>query len=232
MPEKEETVPKPPDLKLHLELLPISQLQPFDGNPRVAKDDLIDRLEDSIRYFGFVNPVLAYKRPDGKIEIIAGHQRVKAARDAGLQKLPVILLPFDEAKARAYNITDNRTAELSDWDFPKLKNLLEDLDTGAFDIDVTGFKEPERESLMTWVRPDTQKTRQELDDAEKKFGAEYGSSSMVYKVIYFRVDDQERFLELCKYFSPKNNREGDPAKLWKAYEVLNGKKEPEVPDLT
>jgi DNA modification methylase len=83
--------------------------------------------------------------------IIAGHQRLKAAGDAGLDKVPVIFLDFDDTTARAYNIADNRLNEESEWDFTPLADMLQELDNGSFDLELTGFDLDEIEKLMNWT---------------------------------------------------------------------------------
>jgi hypothetical protein len=47
-------------------------------------------------------------------------------------------------------ITDNKLQDLTEWDFPKLKDLLVEIDTGAFDIEVTGFDQIEIEDLLNY----------------------------------------------------------------------------------
>jgi hypothetical protein len=51
--------------------------------------------------------------------------------------------------ATGYALMDNQSALLAEWDLPVLKDLLEELDTGAFDMDLTGFDTSEIEDLMT-----------------------------------------------------------------------------------
>lgn len=134
---------------MKLEYVPIDNMRPFAGNPRKISDEGLKKLERSIAEFGFVNPVLCW-RNGGALEIIAGHQRVKAARAQGVEKIPVIVLPFtDWHQAYAYNIADNRLQDESEWDFPKLRELAVELDDGAFDIELTGFDLDEIKDLMT-----------------------------------------------------------------------------------
>lgn len=134
---------------MKLEVIKTDNLVSFEGNPRQISEDALKRLEKSIKNYGFTNPILAWKH-NGKVEVVCGHQRLKAAKMAGMADVPVIILPFeDEMTAHAYNVADNRLGELSEWDLPKLKDLLGELDNGGLDIELTGFSELEIESLMT-----------------------------------------------------------------------------------
>ena len=133
---------------LKVEYVDIKQLKPYAGNPRKIQAKGIEKLQRSIEAYGFVNPILAQR---GTNMIIAGHQRLKAAGDAGLDKVPVIFLDFDDTTARAYNIADNRLNEESEWDFTPLADMLQELDNGSFDLELTGFDLDEIEKLMNWT---------------------------------------------------------------------------------
>lgn len=132
---------------LQIEQVEISGLKAAPYNPRVHPEKAIARLKKSIEAFGYTNPVLVQS---GTNVIIAGHARVKAAQEAGLDTVPVIYLDFDDTTAKAYNIADNRLAELTDWDFPLLKDLITEIDTGAIDIELTGFDANELKELLDY----------------------------------------------------------------------------------
>jgi DNA modification methylase len=134
--------------KLNLEYCDPNSLRPFEANPRKISEKGLEKLQASVEHFGFTNPILAQK---GTRTIIAGHQRLKAAMAAGLSEVPVIWLEFDDETAKAYNLADNRLNQESEWEFQALADLLSELDSGAFDITVTGFDENELEDLMTWT---------------------------------------------------------------------------------
>ena len=123
----------------------IKKLKPHPKNPRVHPDSAIEKLERSIKEFGWTNPILV--SADGYI--LAGHARLKAAEKAGISEVPVIYLPLEGAKAEAYLIADNRLQDETDWDYEKLKDLLQDLDTGELDLEITGFDMEEIEDLIT-----------------------------------------------------------------------------------
>jgi hypothetical protein len=73
-----------------------------------------------------------------------------AARALGVDQVPVEYQDY-ESEAAEYNdlIADNRIAELAERDMSIIKDLLEELDTGANDMDLTGYTEAEIERLMT-----------------------------------------------------------------------------------
>ncbi|MBN1253978.1 MAG: ParB N-terminal domain-containing protein [Deltaproteobacteria bacterium] len=137
-------------IKLKIEYMPVDQLRPFAGNPRKITGEGLKKLERSIGEFGFINPVLAWRNGE-VIEIVAGHQRLKAAQAKGEKEVPVIVLPFDDwKKAYAYNLADNRLQDESEWDYPLLKDLVVEIDTGELDIGVTGFDLDELNGIFNY----------------------------------------------------------------------------------
>jgi len=130
---------------MEIKTVKINELKPHPKNPRVHPDSAINKLVRSIKEYGWTNPVLV--SADGYV--LAGHARLKAAEKAGIQEVPVIYLELEGAKAEAYLIADNRLQDETDWDMPKLKDLLQELDTGELDLELTGFDMDEIEDLMT-----------------------------------------------------------------------------------
>ncbi len=130
-----------------VQMVAIDELKPHPKNPRVHPDIAIAKLEQSIKEFGWTNPILVSK--DGYI--LAGHARLKAAEKAGIQEVPVIYLELEGAKAEAYLVADNRLQDETDWDYEKLKDLLQELDTGELDLELTGFDMDEIEDLVTQI---------------------------------------------------------------------------------
>jgi len=147
---------------LKVERVDIHKLKPLPGNPKRHPKKQIEKLVHSLKEFGWTNPVLATK--DNMI--VAGHARVEAAKKAGIKKVPVIYLPFDGKKALAYNLTDNRLAELAEWDFTKMADLLVELDDGEFDLELTGFDMKEIEEIMNWT-PEEVKEEEPFDVEEE-----------------------------------------------------------------
>ena len=121
----------------------IKKLKSHPKNPRVHPESAIKKLERSIKEFGWTNPILVSK--DGYI--LAGHARLKAAKRAGLEEVPVIYLPLEGAKAEAYMIADNRLQQDTDWDEEILRDLIVDLENDI-DLTMTGLEENEIDKLM------------------------------------------------------------------------------------
>ena len=81
--------------------------------------------------------------------IIAGHGRLMAAQQLGLDKVPVIILRhLTEAQRRALVIADNKIAENAGWNEDLLKLELSELNDIGFDLDVIGFSDEELDELL------------------------------------------------------------------------------------
>ena len=133
--------------------LPIGSLKPYDWNARTHSAKQITQIAESIKAFGFNNPVLI-DRAGG---IIAGHGRVEAAKMLGHETVPCVRLDhLSDAQKRAYILADNKLAEKAGWDPEILKIELQhltslDLD---FDVSVTGFEMPEIDVLLSDAAPE------------------------------------------------------------------------------
>ena len=76
--------------------LSINEIEPNPDQPRNQFDeDSLQELADSIQQYGVLQPLLV-KKKDGYYEIIAGERRWRAAKIAGVDKVPVIVRDFDE----------------------------------------------------------------------------------------------------------------------------------------
>ncbi|MCA8881289.1 MAG: ParB N-terminal domain-containing protein [Rhodobacteraceae bacterium] len=119
-----------------IELRPVHDLRPYARNARTHSARQIRQIADSIRRFGFVNPVLL----SDDDEIVAGHGRVEAARLIGLETVPVLRLAhLGAADRRAYLLADNKLAENAGWDRAILEIELQALIDLDVDVEITGF---------------------------------------------------------------------------------------------
>lgn len=103
----EPTVPKGPELP-QVDTLDIAQLHPFADHPfHPYTDGRLRDLTDSIREHGVLMPVLVRPMASGGYEIISGHNRVEAAKLAGLDKVPVTIREMDDDLATIAMVDSN-----------------------------------------------------------------------------------------------------------------------------
>lgn len=94
----------------------IDELIPYENNARI-NDNAVDVVANSIKEFGFKNPIIIDK--DGVI--VAGHTRLKAAKQLGIDKVPCIIADdLTEEQIKAFRIADNSSAQVAEWDMQKL----------------------------------------------------------------------------------------------------------------
>ena len=109
-----------PDAEAAAVWLPVAQLRPWAANPR-KNDPAVASVAQSIKRFGFGAPIIARSE---NLEIIAGHTRLKAAIQLGLDRVPVRLLDLDPAEAHLLALADNRLNEKADWLDAELASIL------------------------------------------------------------------------------------------------------------
>ena len=131
--------------ELKYELVDVDQLIPYINNARTHSAAQVTKLASAIKEFGFINPVIT----DGENGILAGHGRLMAAKQLGIQKVPCISAAhLTEAQKKAYILADNRLSLDAGWDEELLKIEIESLQADGFDIAFTGFDEKELAELF------------------------------------------------------------------------------------
>ncbi len=127
----------------------ISDINPAPYNPRkdLKKGDReYEKLKKSIVEFDLVEPLVWNKRSKN---LIGGHQRFKIIKDElKLETVQVVVVDYTDKKEKALNVALNKIS--GEWDFPKLKELLVELDDGSFDLSLTGFDELELKDLIDY----------------------------------------------------------------------------------
>lgn len=122
-----------------VEMVPLAELRPYDGNAKRHTNEQIDAVEASIREFCFRAPILGWHNEDGDAEIVAGHARAKAAQNLGMREVPVIFVDdLSDAQRRALTLVDNQTTMMTGWDLDQLRYELEILES-EFDMSDFGF---------------------------------------------------------------------------------------------
>ena len=150
-------------MALRLEHLKIEDLRAYDRNARTHSASQVDQLVNSIREFGFTNPVLV----DENNELIAGHGRTAAARKMGLTEVPAIrLVGLSESQKKALRIADNQLALNAGWDMDLLAAEVAELQDESFDLDILGFDSKFLDELLDGSALEGDELPGEDDDQE------------------------------------------------------------------
>lgn len=145
----------------------LRDLTPNDKNPRSITPEKLEFLARSMKEFGDLSGIVFNRTTD---RLVGGHQRVRSLQDGAIKRSQVYKKPtstgtvaegfveidgerysyrevaWDETKEKAANIAANKGA--GTWDLPKLSEMLKDIDTFGFDLDLTMFSEFERADLF------------------------------------------------------------------------------------
>ena len=125
-----------------------NELNPAAYNPRKnlkPGDKEYEKIKASIERFGFVEPLVVNVR-GGLNRIVGGHQRYKVLVELGVVDIDCVVMDCDEQTEKACNIALNKVG--GEWDFSTLADLLGELNTGAFDMELTGFSGDELSQMM------------------------------------------------------------------------------------
>jgi len=146
---------------LEIKQVNIDELKPFAGTPKKHPEEQIDLLSKSLTAYGQTKSVIV----DSNYMILAGHGLVEAAKKNGMKEIRVGIVPFTGKKALAYLLADNKLAELAEFDFTKLADLIVEIDDGSINLEDTGFSLEEIHELVNWT-PEEENI--ESNDKEKK----------------------------------------------------------------
>lgn len=111
--------------KLKIVYKKLNDLTPYENNPRL-NDGAVDAVAKSIEEFGFKVPIVVDK--DGVI--VAGHTRLKAAKQLAIDEVPCIIADdLSDEELKAFRLADNKVSELAEWDLDKLEKEMESMTT-------------------------------------------------------------------------------------------------------
>lgn len=117
---------------------PIKELKPYKKNAKKHPKTQVEQIANSIKEFGFTQPVLI----DKDNNVVAGHGRVLGAKKAGLKEVPTLCLDdLTEEQIKAYRLADNKLNE-SDWDMTMLDEEIDRLLISDIDMSLFGFDMP------------------------------------------------------------------------------------------
>jgi DNA modification methylase len=127
----------------------ISEISGAKYNPRKISDEAMGRLTKSLAEFGNIQPITWNARTGN---VVGGHQRLKVYKAMGKTEVDVWAVDLDEQKEKAANIALNKLS--GEFDMPMLKDILEEIDTGDLDMEITGFGMDEIALMMEDAHPE------------------------------------------------------------------------------
>jgi DNA modification methylase len=130
---------------MQIKLAEISNIKPYENNPRKLSEQAIEKVAMSLKEYGFRQPIVV----DKEMVIVAGHTRFRASKKLGLKQVPISVIDnLSEEQINAYRIADNRTAEESEWDNELLKMEIKELEAKDFKLDLLGFNDEQLNNIL------------------------------------------------------------------------------------
>ena len=187
---------------MNIKNIAVKDLIPYEKNTKKHDDVQINNVAESIKQYGFVQPIVI----DKNNVVVIGHCRLLAAKRLKMTDVPCVCVDdLTEEQVKALRIVDNKSNE-SDWLNDILELELPDVDLSAFDFDFGLDKKKDKEET----------------EGEVKFSEELLLTHN-YIVLYFDNDfdwevAQDKFgLQKVKDLIP---RKGQPTGIGR---VINGK---------
>ena len=130
---------------MQIKVAEISNIKPYENNPRKLSEQAIEKVAVSLKEYGFRQPIVV----DKNMVIVAGHTRYRASKKLGLKQVPISVIDnLSEEQINAYRIADNRTAEESEWDNELLKMEIKELEAKDFKLDLLGFNDEQLNNIL------------------------------------------------------------------------------------
>lgn len=138
---------------LRKDLMRVSELVPYIGNAKKHPEWQVEQIRNSIQAFGFNDPIAIWEDIAGHQVIVEGHGRLLAAKELGMEEVPVIRLNhLDDEGRRAYTLAHNQTNLTTGFDYQRMESELDAIE--GFDMTEFGF--PEMADLSELFTEDTE----------------------------------------------------------------------------
>lgn len=129
---------------MEIETIDIGELHEDPANVRVHPERNIAAIKASLARFGQVKPVVI----DAQNVVRAGNGTLRAARELGWLHVKCVRTKLIGSEATAYALTDNRTAETSEWDYEGVSAMLKSMQAEGVDITTLGWEAGELEKVL------------------------------------------------------------------------------------
>lgn len=148
-----------------VQAISIDRIKPYENNPRNISDEAIRAVAESIRQYGFRQPIVV----DSNYVIIAGHTRYHASKYLNLSVVPVhVATDLSEEQVRAYRIADNRSNEFAEWDIDLLQSELSKLGDDAISYEAFAL-----DDLLATIKDSIERQNESSAIEGKKEGEGY-----------------------------------------------------------
>lgn len=137
---------------MEIKNIPIEQLKFAEYNPRQITDTQFQRLRESIRKYGIVEPVVVNMFKGREFTIVGGHMRVRAAQAEGIKDMPCYEVNLDETNEKLLNLALNKIS--GEWNKDMLAEMIYGLVDADADIKISGFEDDEVSVLLDSVSGD------------------------------------------------------------------------------
>lgn len=125
---------------LQRQMMRVSELVPYVGNAKKHPEWQVEQIRNSIEAFGFNDPLAIWQDVAGHWMIVEGHGRLLAAKQLGMDEVPVIRLDqLDDEGRRAYTLAHNKLTMNTDFDVQILDAELDAIE--GLDMTEFGFQE-------------------------------------------------------------------------------------------
>ena len=169
----------------------VIDLIPYANNSRTHTEHQISQIANSIKKFGFTNPILI----DSNNTIIAGHGRLEAVKLLGHEEVPCIAITgLSKSQIRALIIADNKLALNASWNFQTLNEEIKNLKEEEFDLNILGFADLELTSILNneiFNDSETQELIKDNFDQTNNF-------IIQYNIIFDNTFQQDAWFKLIK----------------------------------
>ena len=176
----------------------INLILPYEKNPRKISDTAVKMVANSIKEFGFQQPIVV----DKTNTIVVGHTRYQASKQLGMKEVPVVVGDFTDAQSKAYRIADNRINEETGWNYTVLQEELNKLLELDIDLNLTGFTSEELDSMFA-------KEEIEIIDPIESIDAIDDVNHLINDVkmiqLFFEPENEKRFREIIDLIKDNNN---------------------------
>ena len=165
----------------------------LDDNPNnhfhKIEGDKWEEFLGSVKEYGVVNPILVRPKEDGRYEILAGHNRKRAAIEAGLNEISCIIKDIDDVDASVIiGITNNQREDTTDLEWGwAYRNTLETIKHQGKKIDdISSANDGQKfeNGIEDTSTHDGQKSKTSIDIVAKKYGVGKGTAQRKIRLTY------------------------------------------------